>query len=91
MIEYQRLLCPIDFSDISNLAFQVAVDLAERFKADLHVIHVFQLPASTFPEGIYSAPDDDMEDKIEGQLLNRLDEFIKNNATYKNQHYEQFV
>ena len=82
MIKYRHLLCPIDFSDISNHAFQTAIDLAEQFKADLHVIHVFQLPASTFPDGIYSAPDD-MEDKIESQLLNRLDEFVKNNATPK--------
>jgi nucleotide-binding universal stress UspA family protein len=82
MIEYRRILCPIDFSDISDNAFQIAVDLAEQLKADLHVIHVFQLPASNFPDGIYCAPDD-IETQIEGPLLNRLDEFVKDNATSK--------
>ena len=51
MIKYKHLLCPIDFSDVSNHAFKVATDLAATFKADLHVIHVFQMPASTIPEG----------------------------------------
>jgi nucleotide-binding universal stress UspA family protein len=82
MIKYQQLLCPIDFSGISDNAFQIAIDLAEQLKADLHVIHVFQFPASDFPDGIYDAPDE-AEAKIEVQLLNRLDEFVKNNATSK--------
>lgn len=82
MIKYKCLLCPVDFSDISNHAFQIAIDLALRFKADLHVIHVFQLPASAFPEGVYDAPDG-METKIESELLNRLDEFVNNNTTPK--------
>ena len=80
MIKYKCILCPIDFSDISNHAFQIAIDLAEQFKSDLHVIHVYQLPASTFPDGIYCAPDD-IEATIEGQLSDRLDEFVKNNST----------
>ncbi len=82
MINYRYLLCPIDFSDISDHAFQIARDLAERFEAELHVIHVFQLPATAFPEGVYEAPEY-MEARIEEQLANRLEEFVKNNPSSK--------
>ncbi len=82
MNNYKNLLCPVDFSDISSHALQIAINLALRFRAGLHVIHVFQLPASAFPEGVYEAPDD-METKIEDQLLNRLNEFVNNINTQK--------
>jgi nucleotide-binding universal stress UspA family protein len=82
MIKYQRILCPIDFSDISNHVFKIAIDLAEQFKADLYVIHVYQYPASAFPEGIYFAPDD-MGTKIQGLLLTRLEEFVNTSSTSK--------
>ncbi len=80
MNKYRRLLCPVDFSDVSKNAFQIAIDLAVLFKADLHVIHVFQMPASTIPEGIYDIPDD-MEDKVKSHFSKKLDEFIKNHST----------
>ncbi|MCK5433152.1 MAG: universal stress protein [Gammaproteobacteria bacterium] len=80
MNKYRRLLCPVDFSDISKNAFQIAIDLAVLFKADLHVMHVFQMPASAIPEGIYDIPDD-MEDKVKSHFSKKLDEFIKNHPT----------
>lgn len=82
MNNYKNLLCPVDFSEISIHALQTAINLALRFRADLHVINVFQLPASAFPEGIYDAPED-METKIEDQLLKRLDEFVDTINTQK--------
>ena len=80
MNKYRRLLCPVDFSDISKHAFQIAIDLAVLFKADLHVMHVFQMPASAIPEGAYDLPDD-KEREIKGHLSKRLGEFIKNYPT----------
>ncbi len=80
MIKYRRLLCPVDFSDVSDNAFQVATDLAVILKADLHVMHVFQMPASALPEGVYEVPDG-VEDKIKDNLSKRLGEFVKNNST----------
>ena len=80
MIKYKQLLCPIDFSDVSDHAFKIATDLAATFKADLHVIHVFQMPASTIPEGAYEVPED-MEESIKCHLSKRLDEFVKNHST----------
>ena len=80
MNKYRQLLCPVDFSDVSKNAFQIAIDLAVLFKADLHVMHVFQMPASTIPEGIYDIPDD-AEDKVKSHFSKKLDEFIKNHST----------
>ena len=80
MNKYRQLLCPVDFSDVSKHAFQIAIDLAVLFKADLHVMHVFHMPASTIPEGIYDIPDD-MEDKVKSHFSKKLDEFIKNYST----------
>ena len=80
MNKYRRLLCPVDFSGISKNAFQIAIDLAVLFKADLHVMYVFQMPASTIPEGIYDIPDD-AEDKVKNHFSKKLGEFIKNHST----------
>ncbi len=75
-MEYKRILCPVDFSDISTRVLQTAADLANRFGAELYVIHVFQLPASSLPEAVYEAPVD-LEDQIQKRLGAKLNEFIK--------------
>ncbi len=80
MIEYRRLLCPVDFSDASDNAFQVATDLAVILKADLHVMHVFQMPASAIPEGGYEVPEA-VVDKITDNLTKKLNEFVERIST----------
>jgi nucleotide-binding universal stress UspA family protein len=40
MIEIPRILCPVDFSDVSRRALDYAVTLARWYKATLTVIHV---------------------------------------------------
>lgn len=42
MIQIQRILAPTDFSDYSNQALTYAVELANRFDAELHLLHVTQ-------------------------------------------------
>lgn len=42
MLTLQRILCPVDFSDISLNALRFAVDLADKFQAELHLLHVFE-------------------------------------------------
>ena len=79
MIEYQCLLCPVDFSEISGRALKVASDLAEKFAASLHVLHVFQYPASSFPEGIYTVSEDEGRE-IRSRLSRKLDKFVSDNT-----------
>lgn len=40
MIQYQTILFCTDFSEDANIAFYHAVDLAKRYNAKLHIIHV---------------------------------------------------
>jgi nucleotide-binding universal stress UspA family protein len=51
----KRILVPIDFSENSASAFQYALDLGEKFKADVKVVHVYETTTltstfGTFPE-----------------------------------------
>ena len=42
MFAPKKILCPVDFSDLSFNALNVAVDLASKFQAELHLLHVFE-------------------------------------------------
>ena len=49
--EWKRICCPIDFSDASRAAMEVAADLARRFGATLTLLHAYPVPGFTFPDG----------------------------------------
>ncbi|MGC3997778.1 MAG: universal stress protein [Anaeromyxobacter sp.] len=49
--DWKRICCPIDFSDASRAAMEVAADLARRFDADLVLLHAYPIPGYTFPDG----------------------------------------
>lgn len=42
MLTLKKILCPVDFSDLSLNALRFAVDLANTFQAELHLLHVFE-------------------------------------------------
>lgn len=42
MLKLRKILCPVDFSDLSLNALRFAVDLADKFQAELHLLHVFE-------------------------------------------------
>lgn len=42
MLTFRKILCPVDFSDLSHNALQFGVELASTFKAELHLLHVFE-------------------------------------------------
>lgn len=44
MVEYRHILFCTDFSEYAKTAFQAAVDLAAKYGASLHILHVFQEP-----------------------------------------------
>jgi len=46
----QRILLPTDFSEHSQAAVRYACELAERFGAELHVLHVLETHATSTPE-----------------------------------------
>src|SRR5512133_3488829 len=49
--DWKRICCPIDFSDASRSAMEVAADLARRFGAELVLLHAYPVPGYTFPDG----------------------------------------
>lgn len=49
--DWKRIVCPIDFSDASRAAMEVAADLARRFGAELVLLHAYPIPGYTFPDG----------------------------------------
>ena len=40
MLPVHTVLCPLDFSEPSYKAFQVAIEMASHFKADLMLVHI---------------------------------------------------
>jgi nucleotide-binding universal stress UspA family protein len=44
MISFKHILVPVDFSEPSDRALQVAMDLAKQYGAALTVLHVFDVP-----------------------------------------------
>ena len=40
MIEYKNILFCADFSEDANIAFLHAIDLAKKYNAKLHILHV---------------------------------------------------
>jgi nucleotide-binding universal stress UspA family protein len=49
--DWKKICCPIDFSDASRAAMELAADLARRFGADLILLHAYPIPGYTFPDG----------------------------------------
>ncbi len=49
--DWKAICCPIDFSDASRAAMEVAVDLARRMGARLTLLHAYPVPGYTFPDG----------------------------------------
>ncbi len=43
-MKIQRILCPTDFSECSQAAVDLAIDMAKRFDAEVQLFHVFQYP-----------------------------------------------
>ena len=49
--DWKRICCPIDFSDASRAAMEVAADLTRRNGASLVLLHAYPVPGYTFPDG----------------------------------------
>ncbi|HEX9295401.1 MAG TPA: universal stress protein [Polyangiaceae bacterium] len=51
MLSIKRILVPTDFNETSDRALDYAVDLAAKFKAAVSVLHAYQVPVYSFPDG----------------------------------------
>jgi nucleotide-binding universal stress UspA family protein len=74
MMEFHRILVPVDFSDHSQSAFDMAIGLAKTFGAELHLLHCYQIhPTSIAPYGIVVP--ETFEHDIRMAALQRLSEW----------------
>lgn len=79
MPEFRRILCPVDFSECSQRAFEYALALASRLGAEVEVVHVYHLSAEAMPQGVWEIPSELRAD-FTARLQQQLDEFVKRQA-----------
>jgi nucleotide-binding universal stress UspA family protein len=72
--DWKRICCPVDFSDASRAALEVAADLARRFGAELVLLHAYPIPGYTFPDGSVVASPRMMQELAE-QAQRHLEEW----------------
>jgi nucleotide-binding universal stress UspA family protein len=72
--DWKRICCPIDFSDASRAALEVAADLARRNAGTLQLLHAYPIPGYTFPDGSVIASPVMMQELAEG-AQRHLDEW----------------
>lgn len=44
MKRIKKILCPIDFSDLSDETLEIALQLAEKYEASFHILYVLSRP-----------------------------------------------
>lgn len=72
--DWKRICCPIDFSDASRAAMEVAADLARRGGANLVLMHAYPIPGYTFPDGsVVASPK--MMQELSDQAKKHLEEW----------------
>ncbi len=73
MPEIERILCPTDFSDFSERAYDYASSLARHYNAELHLLHVVRPVIIGYPE--YAIPDSVNE--FYGELREHAEEQLR--------------
>jgi len=73
MIGLTRVLVPTDFSQASRTALRYGVALARPFKAQLHLLHVPELPATdgVYPFGLFETMRRATRERLRAQLTER--------------------
>lgn len=51
MLPVHRILVPVDFSEPSDRALDCALELAQKLDARVTLVHAYEIPAYSFPDG----------------------------------------
>lgn len=82
---FKKILCPVDFSQFSQEVVDYAVDLAIKYGAELHIIHV--IPNMTYftPYESFLTPENlvAIEKHIQDQVENDFEKVLKQNVPAK--------
>jgi len=79
MIELRRILCPVDFSDISRRALDHAATLARRHGSTVLALHVLPLaaPLPMAPAPVYPAATMPLDPRARRSLLEELEHVVE--------------
>ena len=80
MLKIERILCPTDFSDFSERAYDYGLSLARHYKAELYLLHVVRPVIIGYPE--YAIPDsvNEFYGELREHAQDQLREFAKVHA-----------
>jgi len=73
MLKIERILCPTDFSDFSQRAYDYALSLARHYNAELYLLHVVRPVIIGYPE--YAIPD--TVNEFYGELREHAEEQLR--------------
>src|SRR5215471_6719740 len=77
MLKFERILCPVDFSEFSAKACDYAYSLARQYQAKLFLEHVVQPLTVAYPYFAFPVPVGDMYLDLEAEAKKHLEEFAK--------------
>lgn len=70
-IEIQNILCPVDFSESGDLAFEYACAVARNHDASIEILHVAE--ESAYAEDAPPEGSESYEDRLKHQLTNKAE------------------
>ena len=76
MADIRCILCATDFSASAKRVYEYAIDLAARLQAEIKLIHAYQIPAYTLPDGVVEVPVE-VEADIRKRLAEQLETFAR--------------
>jgi len=77
MVRFERILCPLDFSDSSLRAYDYAQSLARHYQATLLVQHVVAPLFSAYPSYVYPDMAGDLAQDLRAHAEQQLQEFVQ--------------
>jgi nucleotide-binding universal stress UspA family protein len=77
MLRFERILCPLDFSEFSTRAFDYAQSLARHYQAKLFLEHVLAPMLPAYPSYVYPDMANDLYQDLRIHAEQQLKEFVK--------------
>jgi nucleotide-binding universal stress UspA family protein len=77
MLKFERILCPLDFSEFSARAYNYAQSLARHYEAKLFAEHVLAPMLPAYPSYVYPDMANDLYQDLRVHAERQLQEFVK--------------
>lgn len=84
---FNKILVPVDFSEISSNALEYALHLVKKTNAELHLLHVYDLQVFMYNPVQLSPPEYDLEEEIQQELEKLSKKILSENPGFKVVHH----